>query len=568
VDEAQQAWPEYLYSDYIAAAVRLTTVMQQRQQHLLFACVELYPHEIPLPPKGLPSLQKRIGKLGTLISTIAVMPVRDALEWYESALRQQLKVPGIGADVNVIVCGLAPEPALGRLVAGAEPPFATRWHCGPRIHHLVPMENPPEALAWLSPDSRVEARAAAREWVVARLGFDLLAYDEYLFSLVLLAPNPLARWTARYIRGNLPAGGEKIGISVQPRRGVSLSDVQVLFREKRAEGTSVLRECQLDSCGLGEIDLPQPCARSSVEIISRTRGVIGIDIAAGFWRSVSVESRLLSPMGEVVVPGRRKVEDSTTYPIVRWEPGGPRLGQSAAMSPEMRAVELKMRRATRSGEAQPDGFARGEDGDERLFFQDREKAVLSMRALIARAQKRVIFVDPFFSHIDVREFALATQYQDVVVCALVGRGENLWQRAHGNQKVAGDAFAEDLQALAEDLKRPGLPLPDVRLMGDKARTYHDRFLVIDDDVWHVGHSFNQLGQSEVSMATLLRYPDEIRDWITEDIGRATPFLEGWPVLKAQRRRISPLQCLWDFLIKAVSAGARKLGLGNATGATR
>ncbi len=105
-------------------------------------------------------------------------------------------------------------------------------------------------------------------------------------------------------------------------------------------------------------------------------------------------------------------------------------------------------------------------------------------------------------------------------------------------------------------------------MGDKARTYHDRFLVIDDVFWHVGHSFNQLGQSEVSMATQLRYPDEIRDWITEDIGRATPFVEGWPVLKAQRRRISPLQRLWDFLIKAVPAGARKLGLGNATGATR
>jgi hypothetical protein len=466
VDEAQQAWPEYLYSDYAAAAVRLTTVMQQREQHLLFACVELYPQEIPLPPKGVSPIQKHIGKVATLISTIAVMPVRDALEWYESALRQQLKVPGIDADVNVIVCSLAPEPALGRLLAGAELPFATRWHCGPRIHHLVPMEDLPAALTWLSPDSRAEARAAAREWVVATLGFDLLAYDEYLLSLVLLAPNPVARSMARYIRGSLPDGGERIGISMRPRHGVSLSDVQVLFREERAEGTSVLRECQLDSCGLGEIDLPQPCARSSVEIISRTRGVIGIEAAAGFWRSVHVESRLLSPKGAIIVPGRSKVEESAAYPIVRWEPGGPRVGQTAAMSPEMRAVELRMRRATRSGDAQPEGFARGEDGDERLFFQDRKKAVLSMRGLVARAQTTVVFVDPFFSHIDVREFALATQYKGVAVHVLVGRVDNLWRRPSaedGNQKLPGDAFAEDLQALAEELKRLGLPLPDVNL---------------------------------------------------------------------------------------------------------
>ena len=468
MDKDQQAWPEYLYSDYAAAAVRLTTVIQQREQHLLFACIELYPREIPLPPKAVPPLHKRIGSTGTLVSAISVMPVRGALEWYESALSRQLKVPGIPHNVDVMVCSLAPEPALGRLVAGAELPFATRWHCGPRFHHLVPMEDAPEALVRLAPDSRAEARAAAREWLVATLGFDLLAYDEYLFSLVLLAPNPVARSTGRYIRGSLPGGGERIGISVQPRRGVSLSDVQVLFREERAEGTSVLRECQLDSYGLGEIQLPQPCARSSVEILSRSRGVIGIDAAAGFWRSVSVESRLLSPKGTVVVPGRRKVESSTAFPIVRWEPGGPRLGQTAAISPEMRAIELKMRRATRAGEAQPNGFARGEDGDERIFFQDREMAVFFVRSLVARARTIAVFIDPFFSHIDVREFALAAQYHDVAVHVLVGRGENLWRRTggtDGDQRLPGDAFAEDLQALAEELKSRGLPLPEVKTHG-------------------------------------------------------------------------------------------------------
>ena len=339
-DEAQQAWPEYLDSDYAAAAVRLITVIQQREQHLLFACVELYPQEIPLPPKGIRPLQKRIAKIATLASTIAVIPVRDALEWYESALRQQLRVPGIAADVNVIVGSLAPEPALGRLVAGAELPFATRWHCGPRIHHLVPMEDMPSALAWLSPDSREEARATAREWLVATLGFDLLAYDEYLFSLVLLAPNPVVRSMARYIRGNRPDGGETIGISVQPRHGASISDVQVLFREERAEGTSALSECQLDSCGLGEIDLPQQCSRSSMEIISGPRGVLGIEAAAAFFRNVRVESRVLSPKGTVIVPGRRKVETDTAYPIARWEGGSAPAHQPSALSPEARVVEL------------------------------------------------------------------------------------------------------------------------------------------------------------------------------------------------------------------------------------
>jgi hypothetical protein len=53
-----QTWPEHLTTDYAGAAVRLTTVMQDRQQYLLFGCVELYPHEIPLPRA---SIRRRSG---------------------------------------------------------------------------------------------------------------------------------------------------------------------------------------------------------------------------------------------------------------------------------------------------------------------------------------------------------------------------------------------------------------------------------------------------------------------------------------------------------------------------
>ena len=168
-----------------------------------------------------------------------------------------------------------------------------------------------------------------------------------------------------------------------------------------------------------------------------------------------------------------------------------------------------------------------------MFIGDRPKAVSFVRNLVARAQKIAVFVDPYFNHIDVREFALATQYRDVAVHALVGRGENLWSKPGGLESdgpVAGDLFADDLRALAETLKPAALPLPDVRLMGDGARTYHDRFLVIDNSVWHFGHSFNRVGErdagGDVSMAIRLRYPDEIRSIILADIDRATPFLEG------------------------------------------
>jgi hypothetical protein len=71
-------------------------------------------------------------------------------------------------------------------------------------------------------------------------------------------------------------------------------------------------------------------------------------------------------------------------------------------------------------------------------------------------------------------------------------------------------------------------------MGEASRVYHDRFLVVDDAVWHFGHSFNQIGDASVSMATRLSHSDEIRTLICEDVGNAAPFLATWPRLKARR----------------------------------
>jgi len=206
---------------------------------------------------------------------------------------------------------------------------------------------------------------------------------------------------------------------------------------------------------------------------------------------------------------------------------------------------LQSRRLTRSGEARPDGFWQGGDGEERIFIADRPNTVVFIRQLIARAQKRVVFVDFYFNHIDVREFALAPQYQDVEVQALIGRGDPLWSRSGEeaeNGPVAGDRFAEDLRALEGELKAAGRSVPTVLLMGDAARTYHDRFLVIDDSVWHFGHSFNQVGEGDVSMAMRLRYPDAIRDLIFEDVGRAALFLDAWPDLKAARQQSPKTFC--------------------------
>jgi hypothetical protein len=91
-------------------------------------------------------------------------------------------------------------------------------------------------------------------------------------------------------------------------------------------------------------------------------------------------------------------------------------------------------------------------------------------------------------------------------------------------------------------------------MGDTARVYHDRFLVVDDVVWHFGHSFNRVGSGEVSMAARLLHPEEMRTLVLEDIGSASSFLTAWPKLKSRRQ--AEQEGLWPRFWRAIKKAFR------------
>jgi hypothetical protein len=90
--KTQNSWPGHLASAYHAAAVRLTSLMQNRKQYLLFGCVELYPNEIPAPPSKIKPQTLAIHG-ATAVSTVTVMSVPQGLAWYESALNGSRLTP-------------------------------------------------------------------------------------------------------------------------------------------------------------------------------------------------------------------------------------------------------------------------------------------------------------------------------------------------------------------------------------------------------------------------------------------------------------------------------------------
>jgi hypothetical protein len=161
--------------------------------------------------------------------------------------------------------------------------------------------------------------------------------------------------------------------------------------------------------------------------------------------------------------------------------------------------------------------------DVRLLENDREGAVHWIRELIASARSQILFVDPYLDADDLQEFATATSYEGVSIRGLIN------PRPARNRRldVAGNLFGDQLIQKIEALRNPTEGFGDIDIRVSTRRRLHDRFLQVDDIVWHSGHSFNQIGKGEISLMTRVAEPAQAREALAEAFAEAEPFATYW-----------------------------------------
>lgn len=522
-------WPAHVSADYARAVVRLATLSHLRVQHLLFGAVELLPAECAAldPP---PVEETSAGRV-QIVASATPMPVPEALAWYEAGLSGRLIIPG--TDVAVQTVPLAAEPGFGTFVVADRAPANAPWHGGVRMSRLVPMGPLPEPVrSFRDETGNPEASNRARRWLAERLHFDVLDADESLGGMVLLAPNPVLRRISESPLEQAPGGPETLRVQAQARDGHGYESLEVTLREERPDGVFLVARRRLNAFGRADFPFPHRASQTGIELHCDERGLLAVQRPAFFLTGVSVEMELVRDQVEVTVPARRKGARSATYTAATSEAVGavqagaqPERGASARLA---ELLELGRVRASRSA------------AHERVCHRDRAGVVEFLRALIWQGAERVVFVDPYFNEIDVREFALVVPRAGCRVGVLRSGGEGLWAGDAGGGGPApvhpGQMLFDDLTHVNRIRAARGQTAVDVRLMGDPARVYHDRFLVVDDAVWHPGHSFNQIGQEEVSVVTRLTDGSAVLPWIVEDLARGRSFLEEWPRLLARRHR--------------------------------
>lgn len=512
-------WPVLVPGDYHAGVVRLVTLARDRASHLLFASVELLPTEMPVPPDPKDGgWWCNFGDDRLCVSRTALQ-LADALTWYETLKQGRATVPGKPFAIASAPLGAEPDYD-GFTVLAEPPPFSPSWHGRPRLHRLIPMADLATSVQALRDGSiDGEAQGRARTWLREHLHFDLLAYDDWLGSGVMIAPNPLLRsFGSRIVERAVTP--ETLELGGAPRRGANVSTLRMVVEEVRAGAPAWRAEGSPNRLGRFRAPARAQVAMVRAELFCPLRGVLDRKPPAAFFRSVSVSS------GRVVEVRTRHVD-----PPVRAPGAGARkvhVRPTPARPPALHATplhqleRLQRARAEREGALRPAEAPEGPPGV-RLFEHDREETVAWICGLIAQARAQILFVDPYLDADDLQQFATATQYQGVAIRGLI----NPRPRRHRRLDPNGESFGELMLKKIEAFRDPAQEFGEIDIRVSKARRLHDRFLQIDDVVWHAGHSFNNVARGEISLMTRVAQPAALKQALAEAFVDAEPFEAWW-----------------------------------------
>lgn len=552
-----EAWAGLIDGDYDRGVVRIATLTRDRTNYLLFASVELLPPEIPSPPNGAQAMNCDPGRLYVSRN---VLPLSAALDWYQACWNAPTQAHP-GAPVEISLGILSPEPPVRRLVLRDDVPFSPAWHVMPRLHRLVSMQPLPAPIVEMTEGmTSVERYRRARSWLLERLHFDLLAHDDWLGGIGLVAPNPLLGSSRTRIstRGN---GAETVTVAGRPRRGATLDGLKIVFHERRVAGTGIHAEHVTDAFGAASALITGGVEELGHRIVCPRRGLLHDEPPGWFFRSFSMQTNV--PVGERIANPMRRRRSTVAEPLVTsvWRP--PEVQQPVVTtSPVMRLEQLQRLRQDRFGEYRP-LQARGDRDDVRAFENEREEAVLFIRRLVARARRRILLVDPYLVAADLQEFTYAAEQQGVEIQGLISPPKRYYTRA-SSEAGATMLNGEELAAQIVAMREPALGFGKIDVRATTQRGLHDRFLCVDDDLWHCGHSFNGVGTGDVSVMSRVTRPAELLTLLDEIFSAAGSF-EDWWARRPQLRPRTIRDGVADLLRRAASAIGGSSGSKDAGG---
>lgn len=355
----------------------------------------------------------------------------------------------------------------------------------------------------------------AQAFVARRMHVNLFEYQEYLGSAVYIAPDPVIRQIDHFMVPAKDGKGERIIYRIVPHPGESLEHVRVTAFDQEARMLTSFKTYRVPSDGILEVDKGTCMGAYGYVVTHEQHGVLAYQPSSSFLRQMNLNLRVSSGKRlKVNVP----LDDSADSPRIEYE--GARESELASSSVIGEVIDpgFGVRVAAEASKRQR--LAEAKRSGQRWFDKNsRPEAMSLIQELLRGARTRVIIADPYLGALQLSQFLYSVHGSEVSVTLLTTKLALTSNTDSANSK--GDAV-EEFERNLENLKKHQKLSPDVRVLSSSS--LHDRFLVIDDDVWFVGNSLNSLG-TKGSMIVKLPDPHEVVERL-RNLAAAAPTLSA------------------------------------------
>lgn len=483
--------------------------------HLLFASVELL-HLDRAKPRSQPLFavgKKQLPDIKTLKAPFdcrlgfrrVVMKVDDATEWYLACGSESATVPtpmepelrGPVDGTSLLSENLTQEPIWPNLSSPVTSnslfgddgtdfpsPYLGKGSFPARIHRSIPDYETKLDLLKNSQE--------ARSWLSSRIHFDIGEYPELIGSAVLIAPDPNIRSLHVYLARN-QENEEHFISEVIPRSRSNLDSYSLTVFEKRYGTVGYMKSQDLSESSFSIDKVPQQLEESGFFLCENNRGLISYQPPAPFLRSISTSMSMMSKQykfrasdGEHIISVASKETPFET-----------RMHKDTETTRDFRGKMLNAEyRRRRRRKAKDYG---------QVWFTDNDEAREFIRSLISRAREQITIVDPYAANKQIIDYAAFVSNDQIKINVLTSFAP-LNLPASANFASSKNELLDEFKESIELFEMRGIPL-DIRFMaGGKEPVLHDRFLIIDEQVWFCGNSLNQIGARQGMM---LKLPDPL-----------------------------------------------------------
>lgn len=329
------------------------------------------------------------------------------------------------------------------------------------------------------------------DFTMEALGFNLRKYSEYIGSYLFVIPNP----DIRQIKARLGKNKDIIQFEMLERIGRSSMNYRVELSENRAIGKGFLIRHIVTEPKF-EVSIPYPPKMLNLRLFD-SDGKFWHESQFGFLEQLIISSEIVGLTRELIISNENgEVVESHSIPI--YSPGHEVKSGTIFETADSNIRKGEYERALETIE------------NERkfLYFDGKDdskaKAEGVIREILQNAKRKCLICDPYFSSKEIINYVLFVSKSRLEIKLLTSAYFlNRKLATPENPDVTeGELLQKEINKV---MKKDSTIVISCRVIkGRNKCPIHDRFIVIDDNVYLLGSSLNEFG---TRATTIFRIPD-------------------------------------------------------------